>query len=248
MRHIDLFSGIGGFALAASWVWGKDHEILTFCEKEEFPRKVLKKHWPAVPCNEDIHTLKGDDYGPVDLITGGFPCQPFSVAGKQRGQEDGRYLWPETLRIIQEARPRWFVGENVPGIINMALDDVLSSLEGAGYSTEALIVPACCVNAIQKRDRIWIVANSNRVAMPQKNTRDGTNRKEWSARRRIECEIRAIISRINRFLHQPGILGVINGIPDRVDRGKGLGNAIVPQVAAVIMSGIKAIDEATEDQ
>ena len=124
MRHIDLFSGIGGFALAASWVW-PSHDIVTFCEKDAYCQKVLKKHWPDVPICDDIFKMNGADYGPIDLITGGFPCQPFSCAGKQRGASDDRFLWPEMLRIIREAQPTWVVGENVPGIIGMALDQVL---------------------------------------------------------------------------------------------------------------------------
>ena len=262
MKHLDLFSGIGGFALAASWVW-QDHKILSFCEKEAFPRRVLKKHWPDVPCNEDIFTLKGDNFGAVDLITGGFPCQPFSVAGKQGGKEDDRYLWPETLRIIQEAKPRWFIGENVPGIINMALDDVLASLESSGYATETFIIPACAVDAQHRRDRVWIVANAisdnNRESEPksigetegiQKLNRvpDSSSRKPCRTSAIWESRKNDVVYRAgDEWSVEPGMGRVAHGIPRRVDRLRGLGNAIVPQVAAVIMSGIKTIEEKIDD-
>jgi len=241
MKHIDLFSGIGGFALAASWVWGEKHHVLTFCEKEEFPRRVLKKHWPDVPCNEDIFTLKGNEYGAVDLVTGGFPCQPFSQAGKQKGKEDDRYLWPETLRIIQEAQPRWFIGENVAGIINLALDDVLASLESAGYSTETVIIPACAVNAPHRRDRVWVLAYSEQGRFSRKMSYDRKktgNRTKSFATRNI---LQAGCPQWKREI-ESGIRGVSHGVSDRLDRLATLGNAIVPQVAAVIMSAMKEVD------
>ena len=126
MKHLDLFSGIGGFALAAGWA---GFETAMFCEIDPFARKVLAKHWPEVPIHDDIHTLTADVVGqPIDLITGGFPCQPFSVAGKRRGQEDDRHLWPQMARVIDDCRPRWVLGENTPGIISLALDDCLADL------------------------------------------------------------------------------------------------------------------------
>ncbi len=158
MRHKDLFSGIGGFALAARMVWGENQKPRLFCEKDQYARRVLNKNFPGVPCVEDIRDLRGEPNETTDLVTAGFPCQPFSVAGKRTGKEDDRYLWPETLRFLQEDQPRWFLGENVPGIISLALDEVLASLESAGYETETLIIPACAVNAPHRRDRVWIIA------------------------------------------------------------------------------------------
>jgi len=155
MTHIDLFSGIGGFALAAHWAGFKTE---VFCERDEFCQKVLNKHWPAVPVISDIRDFDGSDYRGADLLTGGFPCQPFSTAGKRQGEADDRFLWPEMLRVISEARPTWIVGENVSGIISMALDGVLADLESEGYATQAFVIPACAVNAPHKRDRVWIVA------------------------------------------------------------------------------------------
>ena len=190
--HLDLFSGVGGFALAASWA---SYTTIGFCEIDPFCRRVLAKHWPETPIHDDIHTLSGetiwrwakrsasgvaanaasdlrrpsgdDRYvSPngsghrLDLLTGGFPCQGFSLAGKRLGQEDDRYLWPEMFRLIGELRPRAVLAENVPGIISLALDDVLSDLEGLGYSCRAVVVPACAINAPHRRDRAWIVAHA----------------------------------------------------------------------------------------
>lgn len=156
--HIDLFSGIGGFALAANWA-GYQTEI--FCERDEFCRKVLGKHWPTVPIVGDIFDFDGTQHAGADLLTAGIPCQPYSCAGKRLGAEDDRALWPEALRVIREARPRWVVIENVAGFINLALDGVLSDLEAEGYETGAVVLPACAVNAPHRRDRVWVVANSN---------------------------------------------------------------------------------------
>ena len=163
MKHLDLFSGIGGFALAARWA---GFETVAFCEKNDYCRDVLRKHWDDVPMYEDIRRVTGDRLKrngiEADIITGGFPCQPFSVAGKRGGKGDDRYLWPEMLRIIQEMEPAWVIGENVRGIVNMELDQVLADLEDNGYSTESFVIPACAVNAPHRRDRVWIVANSRR--------------------------------------------------------------------------------------
>lgn len=158
--HIDLFSGIGGFALAANWA-GYQTEI--FCERDEFCQKVLGKHWPTVPIVGDIFDFDGTQHAGADLLTAGIPCQPYSCAGKRLGAEDDRALWPEALRVIREARPRWVVIENVAGFINLALDGVLSDLEAEGYETGAVVLPACAVNAPHRRDRVWIVAHDSRT-------------------------------------------------------------------------------------
>jgi DNA (cytosine-5)-methyltransferase 1 len=157
LKMLDLFSGIGGFSLAASWA---GIETIAFCEIDPFCQKALKKYWSDVPIYPDITKLRGDEIGTVDIIAGGFPCQPFSVAGKRRGTKDDRFLWPEMFRIIQEVKPTWIVGENVAGFINMGLDDCISDLESEGYEVQAFIIPACTVNAPHRRDRIWIVGNS----------------------------------------------------------------------------------------
>ena len=158
LRVLDLFSGIGGFSLGLERTGG--FETVAFCEIEEFPRKVLAKHWPGVPIHSDIRQLKGTEIGSVDVVCGGYPCQPFSVAGQRQGQADDRHLWPEMYRLVDELRPAWVVGENVAGHISMGLDDVLSDLEAIGYTCRTFIIPACAVDAQHRRDRCWIVANS----------------------------------------------------------------------------------------
>jgi len=160
LRVLDLFSGIGGFSLGLERTGG--FETVAFCEYEPFPRAVLAKHWPNVPCFPDVRTLKGSDIdGPVDVICGGYPCQPFSTAGKRRGKEDDRHLWPEFSRLVAELRPSWVIGENVAGHISMGLDDVLSDLEGQGYACRSFVIPACAVDAPHRRDRVWTVANAS---------------------------------------------------------------------------------------
>lgn len=156
MKMLDLFSGIGGFSLAASWTG--QIETVAFCEIEPYCQKVLHKHWPDVPIYPDIKKLRGESIGPVDIVCGGFPCQPFSCAGKRRGKEDDRYLWPEMFRVIQETKPAWVVGENVAGFVNMGLEDSISDLESERYEVQSIIIPAAGVGAPHRRDRIWIVA------------------------------------------------------------------------------------------
>lgn len=164
LTHLSLFSGIGGLDLAAEWAGIK---TVGQCEYAEYQTKILEKHWPDVPRWKEIQTLTRDSFyertglRTVDIISGGFPCQPFSVAGKHGGKTDDRYLWPEMLRVIREIKPTWVVGENVPGIVNMALDTVLSDLENEGYEVETFIIPACGVNAWHRRDRICVMAYSD---------------------------------------------------------------------------------------
>jgi DNA (cytosine-5)-methyltransferase 1 len=230
--HLDLFSGIGGFALAAGWA---GFETVGFCDNEPYAQAVLKKHWPDVPIHGDIKALDGSAYRGITLLTGGFPCQPFSNAGKRRGKDDDRYLWPQMLRVIQEARPAWIVGENVVGIIGLALDQVCSELEAFGYEVEPIIIPACSINAPHRRDRVWIIANTKGI---------DDNRQRRS---KFSEESRQIFHRGN-ISHNgweekwtktaTSLCRVANGIPHRVDRLKGLGNAIVPQVAYQIIKGI----------
>ncbi len=159
MKVLDLFSGIGGFSLGLEWA---GMETIAMCEKDKFCRQVLAKHWPDITIHEDIRKLDGREYkNAVDVVCGGFPCQPFSVAGKQLGKEDDRHLWPEMLRVIKESAPAWVIGENVSGFVSMALDDVCLDLEAEGYEVQSFVIPACAVEAHHRRDRCWIVAYSD---------------------------------------------------------------------------------------
>ncbi len=228
MKHLDLFSGIGGFALAARWVgW----ETIGFCEIEPYCQKILKKHWPDVQIYEDIRELSGETVGFVDIITGGYPCQPFSLAGQRRGEADDRHLWPEAYRLVRELKPTWAVFENVAGHISMGLDQVLSDLGGLDYTTETLVIPACAVDAKHRRDRVWIVANANR-AQRKRGRLSGRIQQEYS---NVGCG--------SRWEAEPNVDRVANGIPKRMDRLRGLGNAIVPQVAEVIFKAINTNSE-----
>jgi len=196
MNFLSLFAGIGGFDL------GLERSGMTCvaqCEYDKTAREVLQKHWPDVPCYHDVRTLTGEqlerDGITVDLICGGFPCQPFSFAGKRGGEEDNRHLWPEMLRIVQEVRPVWIVGENVTGLLSVELldsitrvenktiiqdpnynlyqasiireadmlfDELCRELEEEGYDVLPLLIPACAVDAKHRRDRVWILAHSDK--------------------------------------------------------------------------------------
>ncbi len=165
LTHFSLFTGIGGLDLAAEWA---GFETVGQVERADYQYRVLQKHWPNVPKwrnieDVTIHTIReaGIEHAPT-VLSGGFPCQPFSCAGQRRGAEDDRYLWPEMLRVVQELRPAWVVGENVAGIINLALDDVLTDLERAGYACRTFLLPAAGVGAPHMRDRAFIVANDDR--------------------------------------------------------------------------------------
>ena len=159
MRHLSLFNGIGGFQLAAHWAgW----ENIAHVEIDEWCNKVVAQHFPKSKCYTDIKEFNGKEYeGAIDIISGGFPCQPFSTAGKRKGEEDSRNLWPEYLRIIQEVKPTYVIGENVAGLLSMedgrTLEGIFSDLEGEGYTVESFIIPAAGVGAWHRRDRIWIV-------------------------------------------------------------------------------------------
>ena len=291
MQVLDLFSGIGGFSLGLKRA---GMETIGFCEIDPFCRKVLAKHWPDVTIHTDIRRLDGKDYkGRAEIICGGFPCQPFSQAGKRRGTEDDRHLWPEMLRIISEVRPTWVIGENVIGIVKMELDSILSDLEGEGYQTRAFIIPACSIDAPHKRDRVWIIAHANSEGESDGPINEGPRPRQLElmadpnsgfstvTQQAVQAGRATIISsskdvayseseRVQRLWSsgeqkphtyggqklslcgserprpayweaEPGMGRVVDGIPNRVDRIKGLGNAVVPMVVEVIGNAIMEI-------
>ena len=166
MNHLDLFSGIGGFSIGLEKA---GFTTKAFCETDPFCKLVLKTHWKDVKIYDNIKELTGEqiekEIGPIDIITGGFPCQPFSVAGQKRGTDDDRYLWPEMFRVIREVKPQFVIGENVKGLINlqdgMVFETVCTDLESEGYEVRAFNIPAAGVGAPHRRERLWIVAYSN---------------------------------------------------------------------------------------
>ena len=300
LTHLSLFSGIGGLDLAAEMA---GFVTVGQCEWGDYQTKILEKHWPDVPRWRDIRTLTGGDFfqrtglRTVDLISGGFPCQPFSQAGKRRGTDDDRYLWPEMCRVISELRPTWVLGENVPGIVNLALDTVLSDLEAQGYKSQTFIIPACGVDAPHKRNRVAILAYSidrcgtmrwnwelqnasedGREGADHRRGTEATFSGEWREdkpgasgmadgirttvhqvgsnsdsirlQRCADIEILEFTNRSSRerepvpaqsprtcgmhsawenWPDEPELDRVADGIPNRMDRIKCLGNAVVPQ-------------------
>jgi DNA (cytosine-5)-methyltransferase 1 len=246
MRHLDLFSGIGGFALAARWMgW----QTVAFCEIEPYPQAVLRKHWPDVPIFDDVRTLNATELeglGRIDLITGGFPCTDISSAGKKagiKGKHSG--LWSEFARIVGEIRPDYVVVENVADLLYRGVGEVLGDLATLGYDAEWHCIPATCVGAPFSgtgRDRVWIVAISDK------------RRRDW-ARLSREARGQSLVSSTwghsgggrlcdaepSKWESQPGIPRVADGVPNRVDRIRALGNAIVPQVAFQIFQSIEDV-------
>lgn len=313
LSHGSLFSGIGGFDLAAQWMgWNNIFQV----EKDDWCRKVLAKNFPKTERFADIKDFTGYEYtNRIDVISGGFPCQPFSVAGQRKGKDDDRYLWEEMLRVIATIKPTYVVGENVTGIIGLALDTVLSDLEAQDYATETFIIPACGKNAWHRRDRVWIVAYANSIGRQDEQKENGKSvcngernnpiekqggeqqqcrtgqpgsilsdteskhsheRENGNDKEQREIQLQtgggnSISTNANGIgwensIHgqeqrgetsefgnsyteqyrnywetEPGVDRVAYGIPGRVDRLKGLGNAIVPQVAYEIFSAIGAV-------
>lgn len=242
--HLDLFSGIGGFALAARWA---GFETVAFCEIEEFPRKVLAKNFPGVPIHHDIHDLDGSEYAGIELISGGYPCQPFSSIGKGKGKDDPRHLWPEMFRVIKQARPAWVVAENVARHVTNGLDTVLNDLESEGYATRPIIVPACAVGAPHQRDRLWVVAHSTCKRKHGTLARRGCEAptdegsRGHADRKPVRIDAGSAEGGWRRgWGAEPRIYGLADGIPNRVDRNRAHGNAIVPQVAYQILRAISA--------
>lgn len=285
MTHASLFTGIGGFDLAAEWC---GFENIFQVEIDKFCLKLLNKRFPNAQKFKDIKEFDGRPFrGRVDIISGGFPCQPFSVAGKRKGKTDDRYLWPEMLRVIQEIKPRWVVGENVAGFIEMGLEQSWIDLENEGYEVQPIIIPACAVNAPHRRDRVWIIGcNAECGAFNRQSRRragegfadghtqfksnleystnnaainklfDSHSNSEHSEKHKRGNKLRQARGEgaSRRGVYEPGwkenwfevatrLCRVDDGVSDRVHRLRGLGNAIVPQVAVEIFQAIKNIEE-----
>jgi DNA (cytosine-5)-methyltransferase 1 len=287
MHVLDLFSGIGGFSLGLERAGMR---TVAFCESDPFCQRVLRRHWPDVPIWGDVRTLTGQalaDAGGVgcnkgsvprsykadkewertaacrpsiDLICGGFPCQPVSVAGKRTGQQDDRWLWPEFARLIGEIRPRWVVAENVSGLLSIdagrTFGGILRDLASVGMSVEWHCIPACAVGAPHRRDRVWIIAHaSSDVLRDEPRRRDGASRadtpvagddgaQEYVAdaeRTRLaqrqehqllgQC---AALEQSDWWLVEPDVGRVAHRVPARVHRLRALGNSLVPQIAEII--------------
>ena len=265
-KGLSLFSGIGGIDLAFEWAGG---QVAAMCEIQPYCQKILRKHWPNVPLFEDIKNLRGTDVGAVDVIYGGFPCQPFSVAGVQRGKDDSRYLWPEFSRLVGEIKPRWIVAENVPGILRIAADDVCGDLERQGYAVGIWNFEAAAVGAKHRRERVFFVAHADSSRL-QGSKQQGEFREKAgmqnavkperpsgafipdpSSPRCTECiggglqETHASFGLCGRWESEPCVDRVAHGLPHRVDRLRALGNAVVPQQVYPIF---KAIMEAENNE
>ena len=289
MRHVDLCSGIGGFALG--FEWAQLSNPVLFCDSEEWCRKVLRKHWTDVPILNDVKELANDptQIPDCDILTAGYPCQPFSLASpKRKGAEDPRHLWPYLLKIVTSKRPTWCVFENVYGHVSMGLDTVLNDLETQGYSARTFNVPALSVDANHKRERLWIVANARdssgrdgeqrgtgengsrgldkglgtpeatKTSRPSETSGTMANSND-SGNRTSEHESvingeethqgwnRQPLNRTGglgkngrwKWEPEPSVGRVAHGVPRRMDRIRGLGNAIVPQIAMQIGLAIK---------
>ena len=192
LRHFDVCSGIGGFALG--FRWAALSEPVAFCEIDEYCQKVLAKNFPNTPIFNDVKELVNEEAKPEstrtipdhDILTAGYPCQPFSVAGKRRGEEDPRNIWPYVYEIVKRKHPTWCVFENVYGHVAMGLDKVLNEMEMEGYATQTFIVPACSLDAPHLRNRLWIVAHSDCELDIEQNTRGYGEEKELSREHRTE--------------------------------------------------------------
>ena len=327
LRHVDLCSGIGGFALG--FQWANLSKPIMFCDIEPWSRQILSKHWPDVPIATDVKELANDPDGLIpdcDILTAGYPCQPFSLAGERRGAQDDRHIWPHIFSIVQRKRPSWCVFENVYGHVSMGLDEVLSDLEGESYATRPFVVPACATDAPHRRDRLWIIcrnvgntenerykqwsdveregaedkqeqrlgvrsepsgssedvadtdserlqgqwrqhefvsereaehsvgSSGEEVRDSKTNVSNTVSKRQQGSRSRRDAgnkkthgkgkATQPINGSVGSFWEpEPRVGRVANGVSKRVDRLRGLGNAIVPQIAMRIGQTIKQIEE-----
>lgn len=249
--HLSLFSGIGGLDLAAELA---GFATVGQCEWADYPTKVLEKHWPDVPRWRDIHTLTGDDFfaktglHAADVISGGFPCQPHSVIGKRRAENDDRHLWPEFLRVVRELKPKYVVGENVNGLLSTIHESVCSDLEKEGYEVWTFCVPACAVGAHHERYRVCILGVAESEPRLQADTQAdtaGALRQVWAV---DVLQPWDYLPGTYWAVHQPPVCGMDDGIPDWMggysqykERMQCYGNAVVPQQFYPIFQAIADI-------
>jgi len=260
LQTVDLFSGIGGFSrgLEATGFF----KTTRFVENDPYCQAVLRCHWPDIPVLGDIKNARRPDFPErTDLVCGGFPCQPFSQAGKQQAQDDPRHLWPEMFRIIRELRPTWVCGENVTGLIRLGLDEVLTDLEGEGYATRTFNIPACATGAPHLRQRLWIIAHANSESEPdgafdggagsrqlgfefvadpksvhgegpdQKRNSRGKPEKKAGDRSSLMADPDSTGLKQDYWSFEPEVGRLVNGLPNRVPQLRALGNSIIPQIA-----------------
>lgn len=272
LTHLDLFSGIGGFALAAR---AAGFRTVGFSEIHPHACRVLRARFPGVRNLGDVRKPESfAGVGPLTVLTGGYPCQGESFAGLRKGAGDDRWLWPATGDIIKAARPAWFIGENVLGHVSMGLDTVLADLESLGYSAQPFVIPACAVDARHRRDRVWVVAHDDRRDGPASGPGEAQAGAANVAFAGAEPALRTDAGRAGReerdaaaladrsglgaglddekwtgWDPEPGVGGVVHGVPPRshessfiVQRLTGLGNAIVPQIPAKFFRWIGQIE------
>jgi len=240
MNHLDCFSGIGSWALAAKWMgWN----TLAFVEKEPFCQQVLKKNFTGVPIHDDIFTFSALPFrGRVDVLTGSTPCQPYSQAGQHKGSGDKRHLYPELLRVVIEGEPEWVVFENVYGLLSIELGNLFenycSSLESQGYAVQSFCIPASSLNGKHRRNRLWIIAHSDSIRRERREQRVLQAPQAGHDSQGVS-EVLLRPSRFGDNFPTPRILRSGDGLPNGVDRIKSLGNAIVPQMGYEIFRAIQ---------
>jgi len=249
VRHLDLFSGIGGFALAASWCWGDEYVNVGHSEIEKFCCQVYHRHFPESECLGDITKIEWQK-GQAELITAGFPCQPHSLSGKRQASNDDRDLWPECFRALREIRPSYALFENVPGLLTSDngrfFNRVLADMASVGYDAEWETISAEDVGAPMERKRIWIVAypfKKRRKGILQIDARGGS-KADWQT---VTLDLQGdCFLRFESWSGEPAVFGMADGLPKRLDvvpRLEALGNSIVPQVAYETMKAIRMSNE-----
>ena len=248
MNVLSLFSGIGGLELGLERA---GMTVVGQVEIDDYCRCVLAKHWPEVPRHDDVRTAvdwwQSEPRPAVDLVCGGFPCQPVSVAGLKRAQEDERWLWPAMAHVIAEIRPRWVVAENVPGLRKLGLADVLGDLDRLGYRARPGLISACAVGAPHARQRLFTLAHAESHRCGQGRAWRSDLHAAPRPRKQEPVlahpdRVRAEPERRDWWAAEPDVARMAHGIPDRVDRTRALGNAVVPQVAEHVGRLILATD------